>query len=62
MWERGSLELTANVSGKTSRSCGHWELFKEAIAYPVERLSRTDRTVLKTAVTGSFAEVIASGQ
>jgi len=30
-----------------------------AIAYPIERLSRTNRTVLKTAVTGSYAEAIA---
>ncbi len=35
----------------------------EGIAYPIERLSRTNRTVLKTAVTGSYAEAIArSGQ
>jgi hypothetical protein len=31
----------------------------EAIAYPIERLSRTNRTVLKTRVIGSFAGVIA---
>ena len=31
----------------------------EAIAYPIERLSRTNRTVLKTAVTGSYADAIA---
>jgi hypothetical protein len=29
---------------------GYLELFKEAIAYPIEQLSRTNRIVLKTAV------------
>jgi hypothetical protein len=29
---------------------GYLELFKEAIASPIERLSRTNRTVLKAGV------------
>jgi hypothetical protein len=38
-------------------------LGERAIADPIERLSRTNRTVLKIAVTGSYAEAIArSGQ
>jgi hypothetical protein len=60
----GAEKAIAFKNGQVSKLPIHSrELFKDAIAFPIERLSRTSRTVLKTAVTGSYAEAITrSGQ